>query len=95
LARALTISGVPGGFCVETPGRLRKADVALPRERMAWMFWTDADLSAFYDRADKEPRLAHCRPKAQGRMLRATSLLDPHPASHYNPKAVTHIQASS
>jgi 3-methyladenine DNA glycosylase/8-oxoguanine DNA glycosylase len=72
----LEISGVPGGFCVETPGQLNKTDAALLRERMAWMFWTGADLSAFYERADKEPRLAHCRTKAQGRMLRSTSLFE-------------------
>ncbi len=74
--RMLTISGAPGGFCVEAPGRLSNADAALLRERMAWMFWTDADFSAFYERADREPRLAHCRLKAQGRLLRSTSLFE-------------------
>ncbi len=70
------LSGIANGVRVSTPATLGAADTADLRDRLTWMFALDADFSAFYARADLEPRLRHCREKAQGRLLRSTSLFE-------------------
>lgn len=56
---------------VETPERLpaRQRDEVV--RKASWMFALDADFELFYARADAEPRLAHCRARACGRLLRS------------------------
>ena len=71
----LRLSGIDNGVAVQTPA-LTGAEKAELRQRLAWMFWLDADFSTFYARADAEPMLRHVRAKAQGRMLRSTSMFE-------------------
>lgn len=68
--------GVPGGVSVAVTGRLRAAELTELRARLGWMFWDAADFTGFYALADAEPRLQHCRPQAQGRLLRSTSMFE-------------------
>lgn len=74
LALAVTANG--GGVTVSVPGRLNKREQAEVAARTAWMLDLDADFGEFYALADAEPRLAHCRPKAFGRLLRAPALFE-------------------
>jgi 3-methyladenine DNA glycosylase/8-oxoguanine DNA glycosylase len=62
------------GITVEAKGRFSKRELAEIERKAAWMFMLDADFSEFYDQADREPRLAHCRDKAHGRQLRSSTL---------------------
>ncbi len=71
----LTLSGIDSGVAVQTSA-LNASEKTELRERLAWMFWLDADFSSFYARADAEPLLRHVRAKAQGRMLRSTSMFE-------------------
>jgi 3-methyladenine DNA glycosylase/8-oxoguanine DNA glycosylase len=72
----VTIRGDDSTIQVETPGRLQEREIAEIRAKFSWMFQLEADFSEFYALADQEPRLAHCRGKAQGRLLRSTSLFE-------------------
>lgn len=64
------------GVAVEVAGRLTKAEQAEVAAKMRWIFALDADLSAFYDQAEREPRLHHCREHAYGRLLRSSSMFE-------------------
>lgn len=72
---SLELSGMDGGVRVRAP-KLAAVEKAELRARLSWMFWLEADFTAFYARADAEPLLRHVREKAQGRMLRSTSLFE-------------------
>jgi 3-methyladenine DNA glycosylase/8-oxoguanine DNA glycosylase len=56
--------------------RLNKRERGELAARVAWMFMLEADFSEFYALADREPRLAHVRQKAYGRMLRSPTLFE-------------------
>ncbi len=71
----LKLSAADNGVAVQT-STLDAAEKSELRERLAWMFWLDADFSSFYTRADAEPLLRHVRAKAQGRMLRSPSMFE-------------------
>lgn len=71
----LSLSGIDNGVAVQTPA-LTSVEKSELRNRLSWMFWLDADFSLFYARADAEPLLRHVRDKAQGRMLRSTSMFE-------------------
>lgn len=71
----LTLSATDSGVAVKTTA-LNADEKSEVCERLAWMFWLDADFSSFYTRADAEPLLRHVRAKAQGRMLRSTSMFE-------------------
>ena len=71
---AVTATGLQNGVRAETTVALTDAESDELRGRLAWIFHLDADFSAFYARADAEPRLRHCRALAQGRMLRSSSV---------------------
>jgi 3-methyladenine DNA glycosylase/8-oxoguanine DNA glycosylase len=71
----LVLSAINNGVAVQTSA-LNKSEKAELSERLAWMFWLDADFASFYARADTEPLLRHVRSKAQGRMLRSTSMFE-------------------
>ncbi len=64
------------GIKVTSEGRLAKREKDELAQRLTWMFALETDLSEFYDHADGEPRLAHCRKTAQGRFLRSTTLFE-------------------
>ncbi len=70
----LAMSEARNGVSVEVSDRLRKREVQEIADKITWMFALDADFSEFYALADTEPRLAHCREKAFGRLLRSSSL---------------------
>ncbi|MBL8045981.1 MAG: hypothetical protein JNL09_05540 [Anaerolineales bacterium] len=74
LITPVAITGEPGGVRVSVPRRVGKPQEAYLRAVLGWMFNLEADYAEFYALADKEPRLAHCRPKAYGRLLRSGSL---------------------
>jgi 3-methyladenine DNA glycosylase/8-oxoguanine DNA glycosylase len=62
------------GLAVETQDRLTLRERGEVERKSAWMFALEADFTAFYTRADTEPRLAHCRAKAHGRLLRSSTM---------------------
>lgn len=70
----LTVCADGDGVLVETPGRLTKLEQREVAARVAWMLMLDADFAEFYALADREPKLRHCRAKAQGRYLRSPAL---------------------
>lgn len=70
----LLMSGTLDGVAIEVQGRLRKREEQDIAEKVAWMFMLDADFDEFYALADQEPRLAHCRERAHGRLLRSSTL---------------------
>lgn len=70
----LRLRGTESGVEVETPGRFAKSERDEVAARVRWMLMLDSDLSRFYALADSEPKLAHCRTKAQGRFLRSASV---------------------
>jgi len=72
----LRFSGASDGLAVEVRGRVTKAEQADIADKARWMFALDADLSAFYDQAEREPRLRHCREQAYGRLLRSSSMFE-------------------
>ncbi len=71
----MTHSAAPQtGIDVEIKARLRRAEVHDVIEKVAWMFALELDFEEFYALADREPRLAHCRAKAYGRLLRSSTI---------------------
>lgn len=72
----VAMTGRPAGLEARVPGRLTRAEQAELTHRLTRMFSLEADFSGFYALADQEPRLAHCRPLAFGRLLRSSELFD-------------------
>ena len=72
---AYRISEAPGGVRVRTE-KLSKAEKAEASERIAWMLGLDMDFTAFYKAARKEPKLAHVKKTARGRVLRSPTLFE-------------------
>ena len=72
---AYRISEAPGGVHVRTE-KLSKAEKAEASERIAWMLGLDMDFTAFYKAARKEPKLAHVKRTARGRVLRSPTLFE-------------------
>ncbi len=73
---ALEIVGRAKGVSVTTPRPVGKRETAEITANVRWMFGLDANFSEFYALADAEPRLAHCRAQASGRLLRSMNLWD-------------------
>lgn len=69
------ISESPDGVQVETE-RLDKAEKREAEERITWMFALDADFTAFYKVARKEPNLRQAEKLARGRVLRSPTLFE-------------------
>jgi 3-methyladenine DNA glycosylase/8-oxoguanine DNA glycosylase len=72
----LSITGISQGLRATYSDRLNRAELTDLRTRLTWMFALNADFSAFYDLADHEPRLRHCRAQARGRFLRSSTLFE-------------------
>ncbi len=70
------LAGEAGGVAVTVKARLNKREQAEVAAKVTWMLNLDADFTEFYALADQEPRLAHCRPRAYGRLLRSSALFD-------------------
>jgi 3-methyladenine DNA glycosylase/8-oxoguanine DNA glycosylase len=61
---------------LQAPDDIDETEIAELYENVAWMFSINSDISAFYDIADREPRLRHCRQHAYGRFLRSSTLFE-------------------
>lgn len=72
----LAITDQPEGVTVAARPKLNRREAKEAAAKVRWMFGLDADFDEFYALADAEPRLAHCREKAYGRLLRSSSLFD-------------------
>lgn len=55
---------------------LTKSELAEAKEKIRWMFALDADFSAFYKAARKEPKLRRAETLARGRVLRSPTLFE-------------------
>jgi 3-methyladenine DNA glycosylase/8-oxoguanine DNA glycosylase len=64
-----------GGVAVETEklDRIERREVM---EKVTWMFGLDMDFSPFYAAARGEPKLAHAKKLAHGRVLRSPTLFE-------------------
>jgi len=69
------ITESPGGVALET-ARLGNAEKAEASDRLTWMLGLDMDFSAFHRAARGEPKLAHVRRTARGRVLRSPTLYE-------------------
>jgi 3-methyladenine DNA glycosylase/8-oxoguanine DNA glycosylase len=63
------------GVIVETD-RLNKKEHTEVTESVTWMFGLDMDFSAFYTASRIEPKLAHAKKQALGRVLRSPTLFE-------------------
>ncbi|MFQ5834026.1 MAG: hypothetical protein ACE5H4_15080 [Candidatus Thorarchaeota archaeon] len=72
----LSISETTDGACVETEDSMTPEQKRGVKETVIWMLGLDLDFSSFYTLARNEPKLAHMEEKAQGRVLRSSTLLE-------------------
>lgn len=63
------------GVSVETE-KLDKAERREVADKVAWMFGLDMDFSPFYAASRGEPKLAHAKKLARGRVLRSPTLFE-------------------
>ncbi len=70
------VGEAPGGVSVETIGKLTKAETIELTEKVTWMLGLDMDFSAFYAAARNEPKLAHAKKHARGRVLRSPTIFE-------------------
>ncbi|HSK87034.1 MAG TPA: hypothetical protein VK880_01670 [Anaerolineales bacterium] len=63
------------GVAVETE-KLNKTERGEVAEKVTWMFGLDMDFSTFYAAARGEPKLAHAKKLARGRVLRSPTLFE-------------------
>jgi 3-methyladenine DNA glycosylase/8-oxoguanine DNA glycosylase len=73
---SLTLTEEAAGVAAATPARLTRPERAEVAARTAWIFNLEADFGEFYRLADAEPRLAHCRRQAHGRLLRSATMFE-------------------
>jgi 3-methyladenine DNA glycosylase/8-oxoguanine DNA glycosylase len=69
------ISASPDGVQVEIE-KLNKAEQKEVMDRVAWMLGLDLDFSDFYAASRAEPKLAHLKEQALGRLLRSPTLFE-------------------
>ncbi len=72
----MLVQEVPGGVSVSVDGQLSEAEGAQVARQVAWMLGLDRDFTAFYALARREPRLARAEARAQGRLLRSSTLFE-------------------
>ncbi|HLO15393.1 MAG TPA: hypothetical protein VK206_11220, partial [Anaerolineales bacterium] len=63
------------GIVVETE-KLNKAERKEVVDKVTWMFGLDMDFSLFYTASRAEPKLAHAKKLARGRVLRSPTLFE-------------------
>lgn len=73
---ALHLTGAHDGVRVAADGDFVAAEQAEIAAAVAWMFGLEQDLSAFYEAAHGEPKLAHVRTGGHGRILRSATLFE-------------------
>lgn len=72
----LVLQEANGGVSVGVPGDLSSAELGEVQRKVTWMLGLDQDLSAFYELARREPKLARVEERAQGRILRSPTLFE-------------------
>jgi 3-methyladenine DNA glycosylase/8-oxoguanine DNA glycosylase len=72
----IQICEAPDGVSVELRGKLTKAETAELTEAVTWMFGLDMDFSTFYAAFLDEPKLAHAKKQARGRVLRSPTFFE-------------------
>ncbi len=71
----LRFSEGTGGISVETEN-LDKAERREVADKVTWMFGLDMDFSHFYTASRREPKLAHAKKLARGRVLRSPTVFE-------------------
>lgn len=71
----LRLQAAPGGVSVEA-GKLSVSEKNEVTRMVTWMLALDQDLSAFYEAARHEPKLAHVEAKGAGRVLRSPNFFE-------------------
>jgi len=72
----LHIQEAHGGVTVDLSDGLMQSELHEVEDKVTWMLGLDQDLSAFYDAARDEPKLAQVEARAQGRVLRSPTLFE-------------------
>ncbi len=72
----LRLVGTPGGARVTAEDSLDPAEETEVAATVTWMLGLDQDLSAFYEAARGEPKLARAAAGAKGRILRSPTLFE-------------------
>lgn len=72
----LEMSQVEQDVLISINAPLTSAEQTDVQKKVHWMLALEQDLSLFYELADKEPKLQHMRPRAQGRVLRSPTLFE-------------------
>ncbi len=72
----MLIQEATGGVSVEVDGPPSEAERDEIARDAEWMLGLEQDFSAFYALARDEPKLAHAKGKAQGRILRSPTLFE-------------------
>ncbi|HEX9014113.1 MAG TPA: hypothetical protein VF813_11370 [Anaerolineaceae bacterium] len=70
------VKEAPGGVEVTTASALTPAETEELSARAVWMLGLEQDLSPFYQMARAEPKLAQMETRAQGRVLRSSTLFE-------------------
>ena len=71
----LKFSDGAGGISIETE-KLDKAERREIADKVTWMFGLDMDFSHFYAASRREPKLAHAKKRARGRVLRSPTVFE-------------------
>jgi len=71
----LNLTDSKDGINVETD-KLKKSEQNEVMDAVTWMFGLDMDFSAFYAASRSEPKLAHVKKQALGRVLRSPTLFE-------------------
>ena len=66
----------PGGVSVEVDGQLSEAERDEVARNVTWMLGLEQDFSVFYAMARDEPKLRPVEERAQGRLLRCSTLFE-------------------
>jgi len=72
----MLIQEAEGSVSVEVDSPLSEAEQAEVARQVEWMLGLEQDFSAFYALAREEPKLAHVKERAQGRVLRSPTLFE-------------------
>ena len=71
----LKVSDGGNGVIIETE-KLKKVEQNEAADKVTWMFGLDMDFSRFYTASRAEPKLAHAKKRALGRVLRSPTLFE-------------------
>ncbi len=72
----ISVTAVTNGAAISTPIALSQTAQTELGAKATWMLGLKQDFSNFYTLADKEPKLAHVRKNAQGRLLQSATIFE-------------------